>query len=194
MAYVAAQSLLWGDETIPAGAPVPADEHGRDYAGMVHLGQIREVDDTAGLSDDAVRAELRSVSAERDALRARVAELEAGEDIPVVEVPDGVVPGETPGWPLVILPLTDEQRQLLAEGGVSGTVTIGELHETISLLRDAAGTGGDDDGKGGGETSADDDGLPEGVTQHRGGWFELPDGTKVRGRKALDDALAKTGS
>jgi len=33
----------------------------------------------------------------------------------------------------------------------------------------------------------EDDGLPEGVTAKPGGWFELPDGSKVRGREAVDE-------
>lgn len=35
------------------------------------------------------------------------------------------------------------------------------------------------------------DALPEGVIAEGGGWFLLPDGSKVRGRKAVDAALAK---
>lgn len=209
MGYVATQPLPWGEDTIPAGASVPADEPGRDYAALLYLGQIREVDDIVGLSDDAVRAELKKVTAERDELKGRVDQLEADDEIPTVEVPDGVVPGETPGWPLVVFPLPDDVRALLAEADVSGAVTIDELRETVDLLREAAADGGggeegvDGAGQGGGEgdgqqpapaqTAENDaaDVLPDGVTKARGGWYLLPDGSKVRGREALDEALAK---
>ncbi len=186
MAYVATQSLQWGDDTIPAGALVPDDEPGRDYGLMVHLGQIREVDDTAGLSDDVVRAELKKVTAERDALQAQLDAAE--EDGEPVVVPDGVVPGETPGWPLVVLPLTDVQRELLAEAEISGTVTLDELRAAIDTLVEAkaeesAGEGDGDQGDG--------DELPEGVVETSPGWFQVPGSDRSVRRRDIAAALAE---
>lgn len=190
MAYIATQSLLWGEDTIPPGGLVPSDEPGRDYAGMIQLGQIRVVDDTAGLSDEAVLAELNTVKAERDQLKARVAELEAdeGEESPPVEIPDGVVPGETPGWPLVVLSLTDEQRDLLAEAGVSGTLTVDELSAKFAELRDDDKDPADDSG---GQSEADGDDLPDGVVETSPGWFQVPGSDRSVRRKDIAAALAE---
>jgi hypothetical protein len=158
MGYVAAQPLRWGEDTIAPGDPVPAGEDGRDYAGMLHLGLIREVSDSADLPDDAVRRKL-------DAAEKRVKELEA-------QVAAGTG-GESEDGPRLVL--ADEEKQLLASKGLEGEFTLDEL--------DAALTADGD------ETEGTGDALPEGVTAKPGGWFELPDGSKVRGREALDAAL-----
>lgn len=157
---------------------------------MIQLGQIRVVDDTAGLSDEAVLAELNTVKAERDQLKARVAELEAdeGEESPPVEIPDGVVPGETPGWPLVVLSLTDEQRDLLAEAGVSGTLTVDELSAKFAELRDDDKDPADDSG---GQSEADGDDLPDGVVETSPGWFQVPGSDRSVRRKDIAAALAE---
>lgn len=199
--YVAVTRLRWGEGYIEAGDPVPVEE-GRNYASLLRLGRIARAKVPGEMTDDEVRADLVKVTAERDALTQRVAELEADEEeIPPVEIPDGVVPGETPGWPLVVLPFTDEQRELLVGAGVSGTFTAHDLRAELDRLREAAAATGDAAGDGdqppaiegtSGSEGADGEGaLPEGVTETSPGWFQLADGTKVHGRKALDEALAK---
>lgn len=47
MGYLANTNLRWGDAWIAEGDPVPEDEPGRNYASMLHLGQIVEVPDSA---------------------------------------------------------------------------------------------------------------------------------------------------
>lgn len=174
MGYVALKPLRWGDETIEPGSPVPAGEPGRAYDSMLRLGEIADVGEPGAESEELTT------------LRARVAELEATED--TVEVPEGVVPGETPGWPLLVFvaPLTEEQRAALAEAGVSGTHTPEELVDWLA----EAGDGKHGDGEPvEGDQSPTADALPEGVTDLGGGWYQLADGTKAHGRKALDRAL-----
>lgn len=197
VAYIAVDRLIWGDGHIEPGQPVPVEE-GRNYAGLLRLGKIAR---TQAMSDDQMAATLIDLTAERDTLKARVAELEADEEVPPVEIPEGVVPGETPGWPLVVLPFTDEQRELLVGAGISGTFTADELAAKLAELR--ADVAGDADGDAGSQAAEDGDeadaatgnqpgdGLPSGVRALGGGWFELPDETRVRGRKALNEALAK---
>lgn len=41
------------------------------------------------------------------------------------------------------------------------------------------------------ESEDHEDELPEGVTSKPGGWFELPDGSNVRGREAVDKWAAE---
>lgn len=159
MTYVACVPLRWGDEDIAPGDPVPSDEAGRDYPGLLHLGQIREADDTAsGGSDSELRKQLKDA-------KARIKELESGTDLP-----DG---------PHLIVTLSDEQQVKLSELGVEGTVSFDDLDAALTLADE------DEDG-----ASGDDAPLPEGVKETGAGWFELPDGTKVRGREAVDAALA----
>jgi hypothetical protein len=61
----------------------------------------------------------------------------AKEDGDTVTVPDGVVPGETPGWPVApdsgeLLELTDEQREALEERGISGTIAAEDVDGVIA--------------------------------------------------------------
>lgn len=87
MGWIALRRLRFGDGHIEPGEPVP-HEPGRDYDGMLRVGEIAD----AG-AVDALRAE-------RDALKARVAELEkgappdSGDDEPL---PDGWTE-TSPGW------------------------------------------------------------------------------------------------
>lgn len=155
MGYVAVRSLRWGEDTLQPGDPVPEDEDGRDYQGLLYLDHIREADDTGG-SDSELRKQLKDA-------KARIKELEAGTDLP-----DG---------PHLVVTLSDEQQVKLSELGVQGTVSFDDLDAALTLA--------DEDG-----ASGDDAPLPEGVKETGAGWFELPDGTKVRGREAVDAALA----
>jgi hypothetical protein len=103
-----------------------------------------------------------------------------------IEIPDGVTPGETPGWPLglFVVPLTDEQRAELADAGISGTHTEEDLTALLGALTPAA------EGETPDTPPADGDALPEGVTDLGGGWYQLADGeTKVHGRAKLAEAL-----
>jgi hypothetical protein len=185
VSYVAVDRLAWGDGYIEAGQPVP-DEEGRNYDGLLRLGKIARA--PVALTDEQAAARIAEITAERDALKAKVAGLEQGEadEVPPVEVPDGVVPGETPGWPLVVLPFTDEQRELMAGAGVSGTFTTDALRAKLDELRaqaDGADTPDGDDTKrsdASADARAGEDTLPDGVRDVGHGWFELPDGSKVR--------------
>jgi hypothetical protein len=167
MGYVATQPLPWGDTVIATGDPVPADEPGRDYAGMLYLGQIRPVDDTAGASDSELRKRLKEAEG-------KVRDLEGAK-------PDG---------PHLVLTLTDEQAGKLADLGLGGTVSFDDLDQALASADDENGGGADADANGAG------DDLPEGVVAKPGGWYQLPDGVtdadgkdKVRGRDALAAVL-----
>lgn len=131
MGFVATAPLRWADGTIEPGEPVPDGEAGRDYAGLLHLGLIREAGADAGKSDERLARELAEARAEIDRLRAGGGE--PASDDPAVPDPS-------------------------------------------------------DDG----DQADDADGLPAGVTDLGGGWYQLADDeTKVHGRKALDAALAE---
>lgn len=201
MAYVARVHLKWGDGTIAPGEPVP-EEEGRDYASLVRHGRIAEVGAPENMSDEELVTEVARLTKQVDELTAPV------------QVPDDVTLGETQGWPVDAesgepYKLPDEVRQLISDLETEVAVLHGELG------RETADTEGSQPGaKASGEGSEDDPdsteastesgdtekepestssgaaGLPEGVKPLGGGYYELPDGSKVRGRKALDDALA----
>lgn len=68
---------------------------------------------------------------------AKTKEEPAKDDGDTVTVPDGVVPGETPGWPVAfdsgeLLELTDEQRAALAEHEISGTISAEDVDAVIA--------------------------------------------------------------
>jgi hypothetical protein len=193
MGFVAMQSLRWGDDTIDPGGEVPADEPGRDYAGMLHRGEIREADDTAGASDAELRKELKSARAELDKLRT---------------LTDG--PHLAP---------TDEERELLVSKGLDGGFTLAELDEALSenlraMHREdldtlAAEEGVEDPSSYPNidelaeaieakrlEVATDDAGgeLPDGVVDSGSGWYEVS-GKKIRGRDAaIAEANATTNA
>lgn len=90
--YVAVAPLTWGDGDIQPGEPVPAGEVGRDYDGLLRHGLIAKVGSHDASSDDAeyvaeLETEIESLTAERDALATRVAELEAARP-PEVDSPN----------------------------------------------------------------------------------------------------------
>jgi hypothetical protein len=136
MSWLAVERLKWGDGHVEPGEVVP-DEPGRDYSGLERHGLIVQVAEGSQGDDGAVLAEVKAALtvAVARAESAEAALARAGDD--EVEVPDGVVPGETPGWPLgvFVVPLTDEQRAELAEAGISGTLT----HEDLVGLLTPAG-------------------------------------------------------
>lgn len=75
-------------------------------------------------------------------------------DAPAVEVPDGVVPGETPGWPLDAetgepLNLNDDQRSALAENDISGEIDVDDVDDLVE------GIVGSDSGKESGESKSE---------------------------------------
>lgn len=231
MGYVATQPLRWGADTIPAGAPVPAGEQGRDYAALLHLGQIREVDDTAGLADSEAAAELKKA-------RARITELESGagsgaDDLLALDE----LPSKVDGVELIDgRPGKDMTREIEVEDGTAGeyrkrptaTVKAARLVSDVKVLTPHGVMDGHEGdwllvNTGNGEawpvdpsyfdenyeealaegaqenTDADaepkteatgDAPLPEGVTDLGGGWFELPNGKKVR-KKDIAQALAE---
>lgn len=73
--------------------------------------------------EDRLEEAITEEQAERMAeLYSKVGEEDSGED-GEVEVPDGVVPGETPGWPIVngvVVDLPDEVREQLAAVDLTG--------------------------------------------------------------------------
>lgn len=195
MAYVARVHLTWGEGTIAPGEPVP-EEEGRDYASLVRAGRIAEVHAPEEMSDEQLAAEVKR-------LTERVEELTAPP-----EVPEDVTSGETPGWPVdesgEPYKLPDEVRQLIAhlEGEVDrledvvasteseeGSPGEAEGDSTTKAEAEKAASGGEEGSK---EASDGDPGLPEGVKALGGGFYVLPDGSKVRGRKAVEKALAST--
>lgn len=125
MAYVALKHLKWGDEWIAPGEPVP-EEEGRNYASLLRTKRIAKVIDAEAMSHAEIADALTKAHADRDAALARVAELEGAAP---VDVPDGVTPGETPGWPIDAvtggtLALTEEQRSGLEAEGISGEAIV----------------------------------------------------------------------
>lgn len=163
MGYIAARTLTWGDDTLAPGDPVPDDEPGRDYPGMLHRGEIREADDAKGSSDSELRKRLK----EAEAL---VKELK----------------GDKPDGPHLVLTLTDGQAEKLAGLGLEGTVSLDDLDAALSSDDEDASTAASD-----GEDALPDGvvdlgsgwyQLPDGVTTEDGK-------DKVRGRDALDNVL-----
>jgi pyruvate/2-oxoglutarate dehydrogenase complex dihydrolipoamide acyltransferase (E2) component len=135
MRYVALKHLKWGDEMIAPGDTVP-EEEGRNYASLLRSGRIAEVKETEQMTDEELRAVHEKVLAERDELAARVEELKAQLQPTEVDVPEGVVPGETPGWPVDAesggpLALSDEQRATLADKGITGTVAAEDVQALV---------------------------------------------------------------
>lgn len=168
MGYIAARTLTWGDDTLAPGDPVPDDEPGRDYPGMLHRGEIREADDTAGTSDSELRKRLKDAES-------RVKELE----------------GDKPEGPHLVLTLTDEQAEKLSTLGQEGTVSLDDLDAALSSdEEDAAATETTPEGEDALPDGVVDLGsgwyqLPDGVTTADGK-------DKVRGRDALDDVLKQS--
>lgn len=220
MAFIAQRRLRWGDGHLEPGDPVP-EEEGRNYASLLALGHIVEVKATQEMSDEELVVHAEELQTKLDQANERIGELEGGNGTEPVEVPDEVTPGITPGWPLDAvsgepLALSDEQRAELTENGIApegteeepvlGIVTFQgefvvvaapeaeEVDEALAASKEADESGNDtDDAKAaaGAEADADADALPEGVKDAGGGWYVLPDGSKVQGRKAVDEALAE---
>lgn len=137
MGYVALKRLKWGDRFIEPGEAVPDGDEGRSYQSLVFHGQIGPLKDPDEMSDAELTAEVERLTMERDEACERIEELEAG-DSTEVEVPDGVTPGETPGWPIDIttgdpVDLTDDQRTALAEKGISGAVVFTHTGEIVVI-------------------------------------------------------------
>lgn len=124
MAYVATRRLRFGDGWIEPGEPVPVEE-GRNYASLLTLGHIAEVKATEQMSDKELAAEVERLRAENEQLQPTT-----------VEVPDGVTPGITPGWPTdavtgTPLALTDDQRTELAEKEI---LPVGTEEEPVKAI------------------------------------------------------------
>jgi hypothetical protein len=204
MSYVALRRLRWGDDWIEPGEPVP-EEEGRSYASLLAHGHIAEVKAAEEMSDEELAKHAEGLQAQLDEANERIAALEGGDGAPrPVEVPEDVTPGVTPGWPLDAttgdpLALTEEQRAELVEKEIApeGTeeepiLAIVTFQGEFVVIDGVEATASDaEDASGDAEAEKDAaDGLPEGVEDVGGGWYVLPDGKKVHGRKALDEALA----
>jgi pyruvate/2-oxoglutarate dehydrogenase complex dihydrolipoamide acyltransferase (E2) component len=136
MRYVALKHLKWGDTMIAPGESVP-DEEGRNYASLLRTKRIAKVPDSAEMGDAELAEAYEKVTGERDVALARVTEFEAGDAGPV-ETPEGVTPGETPGWPIDAvtggpLALTDEQRDGLAADEISGEAIVTHQGDIVQI-------------------------------------------------------------
>lgn len=141
MRYVALKNLKWGDGMIAPGEPVP-DEEGRSYASLLRTGHIAKVPDAAEMSDAQLAEAYENAAGERDAALKRLADLEGATP---VDVPDGVTPGETPGWPIDAvtggaLALTDEQRSGLEADGISGDAIVTRQGDIVQIETEEAET------------------------------------------------------
>jgi hypothetical protein len=206
MAYIAQRALRWGDGYLEPGDPVP-EEEGRSYASLLALGHIVEVKAAAEMSGEELVKHAEDLQAKLDEANERIAELEGGDGAPEpLEVPDDVTPGITPGWPIDAvtgdpLVLTEEQRAELAEIAPEGTeeepvlAIVTAQGEFVVIDGPEAPAASETTEGGSGEAEPEKqaepgDELPDGVEGAGGGWYVLPDGTKVQGRKAVDEALA----
>jgi|GEM_PF-3264511 len=125
MPYIAKRRLRFGDGWIEPGEPVP-EEEGRNYASLLTHGHIVEAKAANEMSDEELTAEVERLTTENE-------QLKAADTPESIEVPDGVTPGVTPGWPLdattgTPLSLSEEQRSVLAEQ------EIGEGNENDPVL------------------------------------------------------------
>lgn len=115
-----------GPATSPVTAEGPVTREGRTaeyYAGLTYK-QLRELNKTYDLGHpgNAPAEVLRAAVQEHEAelLAAAAAPPSVAAELGEVVVPEGVIPGETPGWPVDAetgepLALTDEERQQLAD-------------------------------------------------------------------------------
>lgn len=145
MAFVALKRLKWGDRFIEIGEPVPEDEPGRNYNGLLLSHSIAGADGPDG-ADQFAEAIARA-NADRDAALKRVADLEGTSPI---HVPDGITPGETPGWPIDavtggVLALTDEQRQSLEADGISGEAIVTHQGDIVRIESEEAAPANSED-------------------------------------------------
>ena len=214
--YIAVARLRWGDGYIEPGELVPVEE-GRNYTSLLRLGRIARVQDLQ-LSDDQARdtiAKLQARIAELEAGSKPDADLLDLDELP--DEVDGVVlldgrPGrerevdvedgtqgeyrKRPSATVKAAKLVADVKVLTPHGVMDGhagdwllvNTGNGEAWPVDPPYFDAnyepAETGED--------AANDGDPLPDGVVETSPGWFELPDGRKVR-RKDIPAALTEKG-